>query len=100
VSSKEAYENERAALRRGLAANVRRLRAEREAGALSQSELFERANLHRTEVGRIEQAQTEPGLFTAMVLAEALGSSLDDLVAGLVVPKERKPPPGGRGRGG
>jgi transcriptional regulator with XRE-family HTH domain len=93
MSSKEAYEKERAQLLRGLAANVRRLRAERSA-PLSQTGLFERANLHRTEVGRIEQAQTEPGLFTAMVLADALGSSLDDLVAGLPVPQERKPPPG------
>jgi transcriptional regulator with XRE-family HTH domain len=52
------------------------------------------ARLHRTEIGKIERAETEPRLLTLMILAHGLGVTLNDLVEGLPVPQERKPPPG------
>jgi transcriptional regulator with XRE-family HTH domain len=61
--------------------------------------LFKKADLHRTEIGRIETAQTEPGLLTVVILANALGVTLDELVAGLPVPKTRKPAAGKTTRG-
>jgi transcriptional regulator with XRE-family HTH domain len=93
MSTVEDFQRERETYLQGFAANVRRLRAEHAGGSLSQSDLYNKADLHRTEVGRIEQAETEPRLMTLVILADALGASLDDLVKGLPVPKERRPPP-------
>ena len=94
----EEFNDERKAFLEGLAANVRRLRAEHKGGALSQGELVEKADLHRTEIGRIEGAKTEPGLLTLVILADALGASLDQLVEGLPVPETRKPAAGRKAR--
>jgi transcriptional regulator with XRE-family HTH domain len=92
VSAKKAYEAERTEFLEGFAANVRRLREEHDP-RLSQAALQDAANLHRTEIGRIEAGIVEPRLLTLVVLADALDVSLDQLVAGLGVPRERKPPP-------
>ena len=86
----EEYQAERKAYLEGFAANVRRLREKK---GWSQTDLYDKADLHRTEVGRIEGAESESRLLTLVILAHALGGSLDDLVAGLPVPKERRPPP-------
>jgi DNA-binding XRE family transcriptional regulator len=67
-----------------------RLRAEH---GLSQTDLYQEADLHRTQIGRVENADVEPRLMTLVIIADTLGVSLDDLVRGLPVPKERKPPP-------
>jgi transcriptional regulator with XRE-family HTH domain len=79
----------------GFAANVKRLRDER---GLSQADLYNLADLHRTTVGRIESAKVQPPLTTLVIIADALEVTLDDLIAGLPVPKERKPPPKARRR--
>jgi transcriptional regulator with XRE-family HTH domain len=89
-STMQEYQAERTAFLEKFAAQVRRLRTER---GLSQTDLYKKADLHRTEIGRIEGAETEPGLMTIIVLADALGTKLDELVEGLPVPKERKPAP-------
>jgi transcriptional regulator with XRE-family HTH domain len=81
---------ERDAYLKGFAENIRRVRNER---GFSQTDLYKDADLHRTQVGRMENAEVEPRLMTLVIIADTLGVSLDDLVAGLPIPKERKPPP-------
>jgi len=95
MSTMEAYKAELAQYLRGFARNVRRLRAAKEPG-FSQEKLSDATNLHRTEIGRIEQAGVEPRLTTLVILADGLGVKLDDLIAGLPVPVERKPSPQAR----
>jgi transcriptional regulator with XRE-family HTH domain len=87
MSSVEAYEAELHALLRRFAANVRRLRKG------SQSELAEAADLHRTEIGDLEGGHTNPNLHTLLILANALGVTLDQLVHDLPVPSHRRPSP-------
>lgn len=82
---------ERTAYLEGFAANVRRLRDEK---GWTQTDLYTAADLHRTGLGRIEGGRYEPGLLTIAIIADALGVKLDELTAGLPVPKERRPPPG------
>jgi len=89
-STTEEYVAERTAYLEGFAANVRRLR---DSKGWSQADLYTAADLHRTGLGRIEGGKYEPGLLTIAILADALGVKLDDLVTGLPVPKERRPPP-------
>ncbi|HEV7566097.1 MAG TPA: helix-turn-helix transcriptional regulator [Microbacteriaceae bacterium] len=89
-STKEEYQAERSAYLEGFAENVRRLREER---GWSQTDLYKAADLHRTEVGRMEGAESESRLLTLHILADTLGVKIDDLIAGLPVPKERRPPP-------
>lgn len=89
-STMEEYVAERTAYLEGFAQNLRRLRDEK---GWTQTDLYTAADLHRTGLGRIEGGKYEPGLLTAAVLADALGVKLDDLVTGLPVPKERRPPP-------
>jgi transcriptional regulator with XRE-family HTH domain len=93
MSTHEAYEAELALLLREFAENIRRLRALKQPG-YSQEALADDARLHRTEISKIERAQRDPRLSTLLILADALGLSLDDLVEGLPVPKERRPSPG------
>jgi transcriptional regulator with XRE-family HTH domain len=90
VSTEEQYQQELAKLRQGLADNVRRLRTG------SQTDLADAANLHRTQVGDIEQGKRNPRLHTLLILADAMGLTLNDLVEGLPVPKERQPSPQAR----
>lgn len=90
MGTMEEWQEERLAYLEGFAANLKRLREEK---GLTQTELHTNANLHRTEVGRIEGAKIEPRLMTLAILAKALDASLDDLIAGLPVPIRRKPSP-------
>jgi transcriptional regulator with XRE-family HTH domain len=89
MSHGNTYATELARFREGFGANVRRLR--RAGDGFSQEALAERAGLHRTEIGKIEQGNVEPRLSTLVILADALGVTLDEMVAGLGVPKQRKP---------
>lgn len=90
MSKKAEWEAERSAYLDGFASNVRRIREEK---GLSQTALDRAANLHRTEVGRIEGGNIEPRLMTLAILAAGLGVTIDELIAGLPTPKHRKPPP-------
>lgn len=95
MSTAEAYKAELARLLETFGANVRRLRT---AGSkpFSQEALSGLTALHRTEIGKIEQGVVEPRLTTLIILADALGVTLDELVAGLWVPHQRKPSPNAR----
>ncbi|MGP0100338.1 MAG: helix-turn-helix domain-containing protein [Solirubrobacteraceae bacterium] len=90
MSTMEAYKAELARYLEGFGANVRRIRLDRNA---SQEAVSHRTRLHRTEIGKVEQGIVEPRLTTVVILADALGVSLDELVADLSVPVERKPSP-------
>jgi transcriptional regulator with XRE-family HTH domain len=90
MSTRDAYKTELSAYLDAFATNVRRLRLRRR---ISQEMLSALTGLHRTEIGRIEQGAVEPRLTTLVILADALGVRLDDLVAGLWVPLERRPSP-------
>ena len=61
-------------------ANLRRLR--RDAG-LSQMELADRAELHFTEISRIERYGRDVRLITVLKLARGLGRPPADLLAGI-----------------
>ncbi len=83
-----AYEVERSRFLRALG---RKLRAERERRNVSQEALAHSAGLHRNEIGYLERGEQEPYLSTLMILADALGVPLCALLAGLPVPRERRP---------
>jgi DNA-binding XRE family transcriptional regulator len=93
MSSWKAYNEEHALLLRQFGEHARGIREGR-TPLYSQEALSHDARLHRTEIGKIERGETEPGLLTVLILAEGLGVTLNDLVEGLPVPKERRPPPG------
>ena len=61
------------------AANLRRLRHER---GLTQAELARKAKVALSYVGRLESAQSAPGIDLADKLAAALGVSPSELIAG------------------
>jgi transcriptional regulator with XRE-family HTH domain len=61
------------------AVNLRRARVRAE---ISQEELGERCDLHRTEISLLERAGREPRLGTILKLADALGISPEELIAG------------------
>lgn len=90
MSKKEPYKAELAVLLQGFAANVRRLR---ETNRYSQEDLAWDTGLHRTAIGKLEQARSEPQLSTLLILADALGCTLNDLVESLPAPRERRPSP-------
>lgn len=94
-----AYKSERKECLERFGANLRRLRTARERG-ISQEELSFSTNLHRTEIGALEQGRVEPRLSTLLILAEGLAVTLDELVAGVPVPAERRPGPRPRPRAG
>lgn len=60
-----------------LADNVRSFRAEQQ---LSQEELADRCQLHRTYIGSIEREERNATLSTLEVLANALGISVSELL--------------------
>jgi transcriptional regulator with XRE-family HTH domain len=62
-----------------LEAFARNLRAARTQRGLSQDRLAELADLHMTDVGRIERAERDPGVRTAAKLAKGLDIPLADL---------------------
>jgi transcriptional regulator with XRE-family HTH domain len=92
LSTQEAYEEELAGLLARFAENVRRLREEK-LPDLSQEEVAEEAVLHRTAWGAIEQGKRDLRFSTLLIVADTLGVTLDELAAGIPVPKERKPSP-------
>jgi transcriptional regulator with XRE-family HTH domain len=52
------------------AANVRRIRQER---GMTQEALAQLADLHMTDIGRIERGERDPGIRTTVKLARGLG---------------------------
>lgn len=64
-----------------LSAFGRAVRAHRLKLALSQEELAERAGIHRTYIGDVERGRRNIGLVNAARIADALGTSLADLVS-------------------
>lgn len=59
------------------------LRRARQAAGISQEELAERCELHRTEVSLLERGGREPRLGTMIKLATALGTTAEELCAGI-----------------
>ena len=94
MNEASAYKLEKQQCLQRFGANLRRLRT---AGGrhLSQEDLSFATNLHRTQIGALEQGRVEPRLTTLLILAEGLAVTLDELVAGVPVPLERRPGPGG-----
>jgi XRE family transcriptional regulator, regulator of sulfur utilization len=66
------------------------LRRARRLGMISQETLGIRAGLHRTEIGKLENAERIPRLDTAVKLATALEIPLDQLVDGLTWEPSRR----------
>jgi transcriptional regulator with XRE-family HTH domain len=93
-----AYKIEKQQCLQRFGANLRRLRTAGERD-LSQEELSFTTNLHRTEIGALEQGRVEPRLSTLLILAEGLAVTLDELAAGVPVPLERRPGPKPRSDG-
>jgi transcriptional regulator with XRE-family HTH domain len=62
------------------AANVRRLRHER---GLTQERLAELAELHMTDIARIETLRRDPGVKIVAKIAYGLGVSTAELMAGV-----------------
>jgi transcriptional regulator with XRE-family HTH domain len=58
------------------------LRRRRIAVGISQEELGERTDLHRTEISLLERAGREPRFATLLKLCGALGTTPNDLCAG------------------
>jgi transcriptional regulator with XRE-family HTH domain len=83
----DAYTAERDRL---LQAFGERLRAARELRDVSQETLAKVARVHRTHIGAMEAGRREPHLTMLLILADALHA--DNLLAGLPVPVQRKPP--------
>ena len=62
------------------AANLRRARAK---AGISQEELGNRCDLHRTEISLLERAGREPRLGTIVKLAGSLGTTPAELITGI-----------------
>jgi transcriptional regulator with XRE-family HTH domain len=62
------------------AANVRRLRHER---GLTQERLAEQADLHLTDIARIETIRRDPGIKVVAKLAHGLGVPASTLLEGI-----------------
>lgn len=95
--SADAYRVERDLYLKQFGNNVRRARTAGQRG-ISQEQLAAISGLHRTEIGKIEQGTANPRLTTLLILADALGVTIDRLVDGLGVPVERTPAPSIRRR--
>src|ERR1700726_2858544 len=95
MTTMDAYKAELAKFLKGFGANVRRVRTGK-SPRCSQERLSHTTRLHRTEIGRIEQGAVEPRLTTLVIVADGLGVGVDELLAGLWVPLERKPASDGR----
>lgn len=59
------------------------LRRAREVAGISQEELAERCEVHRTEISLLERGGREPRLGTMVKLATALGTTPEDPCAGI-----------------
>jgi len=66
--------------RERFALNLREVRTERK---ISQEELGNRTDLHRTEISLLERGQREPRLGTIVKLASALEASPEELCTGV-----------------
>jgi DNA-binding XRE family transcriptional regulator len=100
MSTKKAFEAERAQILQEFGDRVRELRelkSQQLGLRYGQQAVADAARLHRTEISDIECGKTEPRLLTLMCLADGFGLTLNDLVEGVAVPRERKPPPWYRG---
>jgi len=62
---------------------ARNLVEARRASRLTQEELADRCDLHRTEISLLERGGREPRLGTLVKLASALGVSVETLAAGV-----------------
>jgi transcriptional regulator with XRE-family HTH domain len=69
-------ENDRATIRQRFGKAIRRRRRELD---ISQEELAERAELHRTYISDIERGEVNPSLDNVEKLARALNISISDL---------------------
>jgi transcriptional regulator with XRE-family HTH domain len=78
-----------------LAANLRRLRAER---GLSQESLADRAGIHRTYLGSVERAQRNVAIDNICRLAAALDVDVRELFAPVRMPLHGYSPTGRRAR--
>lgn len=65
-----------------IAGFARRLRAARAASGLTQDRLARRANLHHTEISKLERSLTDPRLSTIVRLARGLDIPASALVEG------------------
>jgi transcriptional regulator with XRE-family HTH domain len=63
-----------------------RVRALRRAQNMAQDDLAERAGLHRTQIGHVEQGTRDVRLSTLLRVARALGVDAGELIAGLPGP--------------
>ncbi len=88
----DAYTAERDRL---LQAFGEKLRAARDRRNVSQETLARVARVHRTHIGAMESGRCEPHLTMLLILADTLHA--DNLLAGLPVPRERKPPTHSKG---
>jgi transcriptional regulator with XRE-family HTH domain len=61
----------------------RNLRRERKARGLSQERLAELAELHMTDIGRIERGERDPGVRTVAKVAAGLGIAPSQLFDGV-----------------
>lgn len=69
------------------------VRRHREAAGLSQEEVGERTGLSRNYVGMVERGETNPTLLVLQSLAEALGTTMSNLIRDLESRlQETKPP--------
>jgi transcriptional regulator with XRE-family HTH domain len=59
------------------------LRRARQAASISQEELADRCELHRTEISLLERGGREPRLGTMVKLATALGTTPETLCEGI-----------------
>jgi transcriptional regulator with XRE-family HTH domain len=79
-----AREENRRELSDGVAVRFgQNLRRSRQLAGLSQEELGERAELHRTEIGRLERGDRVPRIDTLLRLAGAMAIPAAELVEGI-----------------
>jgi transcriptional regulator with XRE-family HTH domain len=83
----DAYRRERAARLKRFGATLRALRIEKFG---SQEAFALEAHMNRVHVQYLETGKREPELATLLILADALGVSLDRLAEGLAAPRERR----------
>jgi transcriptional regulator with XRE-family HTH domain len=91
TAKKARYSAERAQALTTFGATLKALRKER--GFKTQEALADAAGFHLTYIGLLERGQREPGLLSAVILADTLHVSLDYLTRGLHATKARRPGP-------
>lgn len=66
------------------------IKARRTALKISQEELADRADVHRSFIARLELAQTQPSLVVLFRLGQGLESEVSDLVASIAQRHKRE----------